>query len=321
MNSTTQASLSKGRLDLELNGQELQTQDPEKFDDAAARTLSEEIKTEPAGTIILRPSGYGTWSAIAQFAFLLLWAITAPLRKVEAKIAKKRYTDPPAFIIAELPKKCSKGGIKERQRLAVFALSAVPDADRPAHAEKLASWLTVGGGSALTATELLTLVKKASAKPSNPNKPNATLLAEAYIDRYRNEVAAQIEGSEPTVIHYYQGCYYQWKEIWKMVTPDNMSALVTKNLQKHSCVEQVTKTLIGNVMENLKGDSLLHTEFLMPFWIESYSPLIVRNRMILQVQNGLLDFEPLAKANGSAKPKLLPPDPRWFSTSALPFVY
>jgi P4 family phage/plasmid primase-like protien len=148
---------------------------------------------------------------------------------------------------------------------------------------------------------------------------NPTRLAALYFE-YLEAAAGAARPGGARVVHYHNGQFYLWGRAWQPVGAEEMRARVVGFLVDHAGVERVTAKLAKDVLVNLQGLSLVeHGDMPLPFVVEDYGPpTVVRPGNRLAFANGLLDLDGLARGHA---PALAPHDPRWFSTSILPFAF
>jgi P4 family phage/plasmid primase-like protien len=144
--------------------------------------------------------------------------------------------------------------------------------------------------------------------------PNATLLAEDFVESQRSLLATD------RPLNYFNGEFYRWNQVWRSVSKEEFNACVNKFLQASSEVEAVTQKLTNDVVGNIAGQSVLTCDGTsMPFYVDKYDPsVIVRRRHMLVMRNGLVDLDPIVDGE---PPQLQAFDSSWFVTTQLPYDF
>ena len=154
----------------------------------------------------------------------------------------------------------------------------------------------------------------------DPKKPDPDDLASHFHGSL--QVETRVPAGEPA-LRYFRDDFYVWNgQTWQRVDDKELKARVTRHIQQAFHIA-ITETLIGNVIANLKGQTLLNTgHFQIPFWIESESPLVTRTPRLVVFQNGIVDIDDgMPYEDGWVPPRLYPHDTRCFSTVSLPYAY
>jgi len=159
-------------------------------------------------------------------------------------------------------------------------------------------------------------------RPNRGKGGNALLMAEDYLAA-EITYAQQVGGhtSSANVIIYFGEQFYWFRGgRWLPIAVGELRASVAAYLQNESACENITGSVISNVIENLKGLCVVacaHEH--LPMYVEESGrrPKILRPHL-LALRNGLLDLDELSSGK---PPVLLPPDPRWFSPVVLPYSY
>ncbi|NLE37057.1 MAG: hypothetical protein GX621_03435, partial [Pirellulaceae bacterium] len=106
---------------------------------------------------------------------------------------------------------------------------------------------------------------------------------------------------------------------WRPIGTETLKAVLTAYLQHRDDIDQITDRLVRDVMLNLKALTVVATDEDMPFYITDFGPpAIVARRNLLVLRNGMIDLDTIVAGD---EPELLPYDPRWFSTIALPYDF
>jgi putative DNA primase/helicase len=190
----------------------------------------------------------------------------------------------------------------------------------PAAAITVADGLTAIGAQNVAALEVFSRIRKVAGIVVDAKKPDPAALASHF------HGCLQLDTRTPTgepALRYFRDDFYAWSgQTWQRVDDKELKARVTRHIQQAFRIT-ITETLIGNVIANLKGQTLLNAgHFQIPFWIESESPLVTRTPPLVVFQNGIVDIdEGEPYEDGWCPPRLYEHDPRCFSTVALPYAY
>jgi P4 family phage/plasmid primase-like protien len=289
-----------------------------------AASLVDDLADEPDGSVNIRVKGLADLSTEGQRALWMFYRAVMKQRTVTLRRIKKYYTHPIDLVLAQLvggedPEKC-----EQRLRAATTAVAQCysPEAQLLC-LEKLHKKLKALGVVGIRVKKLKEMIEGASqvgGTHPQSGRPNPTLLAADFLKRYRAKLGCDGLPDDAHILQYHGSTWYYWDQVWREVVPDEMRSLVTKDLQDSSGVPFVTTSLVGNVLENLRGLALVgQGKEPLPFYISDYTPpTMISRRHMLVLQNGLLDLDALA--NGETV-ELLDFDPCWFGTSILPFGY
>lgn len=122
-------------------------------------------------------------------------------------------------------------------------------------------------------------------------------------------------------LRYYDEQFYRRRTgVWVVMTAEDVRLELTAFLQEQAPAETSSRR-IGDVLVNVKSlcRLIIDRTPALPIYLGSDdSQAITKDRKLLALQNGLLDLDAQAKGG---KPKLLPHDPHWFSTSVLPYKF
>ncbi len=291
------------------------------FGPTAAAGLIEELRAEPAGRLSMRVICFRRWRAQARLALFQLWGQVRTGRSVVVEADGGTFYHPVDFASAFFVASDDNRAHTQRLNDAACALSVCEPAERAEALQRVLTRLTALGRQP-DATGLATLtqavegdpVEEAEAAPTNP-----TILAEDFIGHYRSGLTAAPAG-EPRLIHYYRGAFYRWDRVWHEVGADSMRAWVTRFLQIQAGVEKIGTKLVGDILLNLQGQSLVEVgEQPLPFLIREYGPPArIGDSRFLAFENGMID---VADLRSRTAPSLVPHDPHWFSSTALPYPF
>ncbi len=190
----------------------------------------------------------------------------------------------------------------------------------PAAANTITDGLTEIGMQNVTALEIYNTIRSVAGIIIDPKRPDPDDLASHFHGCLQLET--RTPSGEPA-LRYFRDDFYAWNgQTWQRVDDKELKARVTRHIQRAFRIA-ITETLIGNVIANLKGQTLLNAgHFQIPFWIESESPLVTRTPPLVVFQNGIVDIDDgMPYEDGWVPPRLYPHDPRCFSTVSLPYAY
>ncbi len=289
-----------------------------------AAKLTDEIAAEPASSVSLKVQDFTDWPADARAVFFELWGAVKQSRTVTVKLKKVPYQKPLDLALASLGDEPSQDEVNDWLSTTAVAVAACySQSERAACAEAVAERLQAVGFAGITEAEFLARVAEAageSAAGATGGGPNPTVLAEDFVQRHRDAAPKGLVAADAQTLHYFGGTFYEWDRVWKEIKPEEMRAIVARDLQDHSGVARVTTGLVANVLLNLQALCVVGgADQPLPFFIDEYGPPTHRTRRkMLVLGNGMIDLEAIADG---AKPQLLPHDPRWFGTSGLPFDF
>lgn len=195
-----------------------------------------------------------------------------------------------------------------------------------AAAQQIAARVEEVGGPKLKGTTLTKEIRELSGKAQQGGKgaahagdaKNPTALAEAYL-RERRETLHLEEAPVPISI-FFKGEHFSWEgSHWRKLDGDTLRASITDLLQRCD-LPKITRNLVSDVIENLRGLTHLTVDGDPPFWIESRPENRIAKRHLMILQNGMLDIDAIV-ADPTRPPQLLPHDARYFSTTAVTYSY
>ena len=159
----------------------------------------------------------------------------------------------------------------------------------PAAANTITDSLTEIGVQNVTALEIFNTIRNVAGIIIDPKKPDPDALASHFHGCLQLET--RVPAGEPA-LRYFRDDFYAWNgRTWQRVDDKELKATVTRHIQQAFRIA-ITETLIGNVIVNLKGQTLLNAgHFQIPFWIESESPLVTRTPPLVVFQNGIVDID------------------------------
>ena len=297
---------------------------PADLSPESATELIEEIAAEPKGALVLEPHKFADWPPAARVLFFELWTAVKASRTVTVKVKKTAYPTPLDFVLAQLGAAPSQDEVVNWVEDAAAAVAACyTQSERAACAAAVTKHLQTVGFGGITEGEFLADVAEAAGESGAAAKgagPNPTLLAADFVERHRAATTVGPLTADARTLHYFGGTFYEWDRAWKEITPDEMRALVTRDLQDHSGADRVTTGLAANVLLNLQGLCVVGgANQPLPFHIDEYGPPTrSTRRKMLVLTNGMIDLEAIATG---AEVQPLPHDPRWFGTSVLPFAF
>lgn len=235
------------------------------------------------------------------------------------------------------------------QRAIIEAAALFLSADIwPLAASQIVGKLKDLGVKGVLPQSILKSIQNTAEESGNVKQADPTALAEEFLRRHREllfrERETTEEGMENTetsaeepcpddlpaleddsllqttpVLRYFQDDYYVWQgKCWEKVIGKEFETGMTRFLQRQADLT-VTKTLVGNVVANLQGLTLLPGWLKSPpFWVESENPLRTDTPRLINLANGMLD---LNEALSNSSPACYPHDPRHFSTVELPYAF
>lgn len=289
-----------------------------------AAKLIDEIAAEPDGPIVLTVRGFTEWPADARTVFFELWGAAKQSRIVTVKQKKTSYQNALDFALANLVGEPSQDEASDwLTATAVAVAECYAQSERAVCAEAVVKHLQTVGFGGITDAEFLARVAEAAGESvagAAGGGPNPTVLAEDFVQRHRDAAPKGLVAADARTLHFFGGTFYEWDRAWKEIKPEEVRAMVTRDLQDHSGVTRVTTRLVSDVLLNLQGLCVVcGADQPLPFHIDEYGPPTrSTRRKMLVFRNGMIDLEVIA---AGAEPKLLPHDPRWFGTSVLPFDF
>ena len=256
--------------------------------------------------------------------YLLLKLVKELADQVHLQIGDDQEQYPNVFeaVVAVLP---TAVGPEQQAGAKLAAIEAaalfLTDNAWPAAANTIADGLTEVGMENVAALEVFNLIRNVAG--INPDAPGPDALASHFHGCLQLET--RVEAGEPA-LRYFRDEFYAWNgRTWQRVDDKELKARLTRHIQQAFRIQGsgITETLIGNVIVNLKGQTLLNAgQLQIPFWIESESPLVTRTPPLVVFQNGIVDIDDgMPYEDGWCPPRLYEHDPRCFSTVALPYDY
>jgi P4 family phage/plasmid primase-like protien len=134
--------------------------------------------------------------------------------------------------------------------------------------------------------------------------------------------ARQAAGLESgAAIRYYRQEFFVWRRrCWQRIEDANFEAQVTEFLQRDPSFTSLSRSFLGDVVANVKGQTNLPCwERPLPLWVRSEKPLAVRRSPYLAFGNRLVDVESALESDDL--PRSRRPDPRHFSEVVLPYRF
>ena len=258
----------------------------------------------------------------AAVRFLLLKLVKDLGNQVRLQIGDDQgYPNVFEAVMAALPAAtCPETRTAAKQAAIEAAALFLPENAWPAAANAIADGLIEIGMQNVAALEVFNTIRNVAGVIIEPKKPDPDALASHFHGCLQLET--RVPASEPA-LRYFRDEFYAWNgRTWQRVDDKELKATVTRHIQQAFHIA-ITETLIGNVIANLKGQTLLNAgHFQIPFWIESESPLVTRTPPLVVFQNGIVDIdEGVPYEDGWSPPRLYDHDPRCFSTVALPYEY
>ena len=234
---------------------------------------------------------------------------------------EQQYPNVFEAIMAAFPTAVSPESQTAAKQAAIEAAALfLAENDWPAAANTITDSLTEIGAENVTALQIYNTIRSVAGIIINPSKPDPAALAAHFHGCL--QVETRTPAGEPA-LRYFRDEFYTWDgRTWHRVDDKEFKARVTRHIQQAFRIA-ITETLIGNVIANLKGQTLLNAgHFQIPFWIESESPLVTRTPPLVVFQNGIVDIDDgMPYEDGWSPPRLYQHDPRCFSTVALPYNY
>ena len=276
---------------------------------------------QATATVALNAIEFFAWPDAVRY--LLLKFVKELGEQVQLQIGddQEQYANPFEAIMAAFP--MAVGAERQtaaKQAAIVAAALFLAENAWPAAANTVVDGLTEIGMQNVAALEVFNTIRNVAGTIIDPIRPDPAALASHFHGCLQLEM--RLAADEPA-LRYFRDEFYGWNgQTWQRMDDKELKARVTRHVQQAFRIA-ITETLIGNVMANLKGQTLLHAgHFQIPFWIESESPLVTRTPPLVVFQNGIVDIdEGEPYEDGWAAPRLYEHDPRCFSTVALPYAY
>ncbi len=265
-----------------------------------ATKLTDEIAAEPDGPVVLKVHSFAAWPDSARATFFEFWAAVKQSRAVTVRVKKATYPTPLDFVLAQLGDEPSQDEVTDWLTEAAGAVAACySQGERAACAQAVAQHLQKVGFGGITEPEFLAQVAEAAGETDSGSKgqgPNPTLLANDFVERHRATITVGPLAADARTLHFFGGTFYEWDRAWKEIKPEEMRALVTRDLQDHSGVPRVTTQLVANVLLNLQGLCVVGgADQPLPVYVEEYGPPTrSTRRKVLVLRNGMIDLEAIA---------------------------
>jgi len=289
--------------------------------DEARRLLFKQRCQQAATPATLHATEFFAWPAAVHYLLLKLVKDLGDQVRLQIGDDEEQYADVFDAVIAAFPTATSQNSQIEAQRAAIEAAALfLTENAWPAAANTITDSLTEIGMQNVTALEIYNTIRSVAGIIIDPKRPDPDDLASHFHGGLQLET--RTPSGEPA-LRYFRDDFYAWNgQTWQRVDDKELKARVTRHIQRAFRIA-ITETLIGNVIANLKGQTLLNAgHFQIPFWIESESPLVTRTPPLVVFQNGIVDIDDgMPYEDGWVPPRLYPHDPRCFSTVSLPYAY
>jgi P4 family phage/plasmid primase-like protien len=289
--------------------------------DEARRLLFKQRCQQAATPATLHATEFFAWPAAVHYLLLKLVKDLGDQVRLQIGDDEEQYADVFDAVIAAFPTATSQNSQIEAQRAAIEAAALfLTENAWPAAANTITDSLTEIGMQNVTALEIYNTIRSVAGIIIDPKRPDPDDLASHFHGCLQLET--RTPSGEPA-LRYFRDDFYAWNgQTWQRVDDKELKARVTRHIQRAFRIA-ITETLIGNVIANLKGQTLLNAgHFQIPFWIESESPLVTRTPPLVVFQNGIVDIDDgMPYEDGWVPPRLYPHDPRCFSTVSLPYAY